>query len=153
MSKQPWWTIKGTDPWVTTTHKRSNRKTGIFLAVSLANQSDWICTKQTRIYVVHMHEIRMEGERHTHPLCLWRDKLYGSQPHMQTGWLHFNEAQLSERLWGTEWERFVRMFRPNPQFCRSTKMTMKEKSTLLTIQGWTFLLEDCGIAVRKLPLT
>jgi len=35
MSKQPWWTIKGTDPWVTTTHKRSNRKTGIFLAVCM----------------------------------------------------------------------------------------------------------------------
>jgi len=35
-----WWTITGTDHWVTTTHKRSNGKRGIFLAVSLANQSD-----------------------------------------------------------------------------------------------------------------
>ena len=46
----------------------------------------------------NLHEIWMEGERHTHSLCLWRDKLCGSQPHMQTRWLHFNEAQLSERL-------------------------------------------------------
>ena len=40
----------------------------------------------------------MEGERHTQILCLWRDKFCRSQPHMQTGWIHFNEAQLSERL-------------------------------------------------------
>ena len=44
----------------------------------------------------------MEGERYTHSLCLWRDKFCGSQPHMQTRWIHFNEAQLSERLWGTD---------------------------------------------------
>jgi len=30
--------------------------------------------------------------------CACRDKFCGSQPHMQTRWLHFNEAQLSERL-------------------------------------------------------
>jgi len=40
----------------------------------------------------------MEGERHTHLLYLWKDKLCGSQPHMKTGWLHFSEAQLCERL-------------------------------------------------------
>jgi len=34
----------------------------------------------------------------THSLCLWRNKLCGSQPYMQTRWLHFNEAPLSERL-------------------------------------------------------
>jgi len=45
------------------------------------------------------------------------------------------------------------MFRPNPHFCQSTKMTMKEKSTLLTMQGWTSPREDGGIAVRKLSLT
>jgi len=32
-------------------------------------------------------------------------------------------------------------------------MTMKEKSTLLTMQDWISLREDCGIAVRKLSLT
>ena len=32
--------IRRTDSWVTTTHKRSNGKRGIFLAVSLSNQSD-----------------------------------------------------------------------------------------------------------------
>ena len=30
--------------------------------------------------------------------CACGEKLCGSQPHMYTGWLHFNEAQLSERL-------------------------------------------------------
>jgi len=33
------------------------------------------------------------------------------------------------------------------------KMTIKEKSTLLTMQGWISLREDCGIAVKKLSLT
>jgi len=45
------------------------------------------------------------------------------------------------------------MFRPNPNIYQLMKMTMKEKSTLLTIQGWISLREDCGIAVRKLSLT
>jgi len=40
----------------------------------------------------------MEGKGHTHSLYLWGDKLCGSQPYMQTGWLHFNETQLSETL-------------------------------------------------------
>jgi len=44
--------------------------------VSHANQSDWICTKQTRIHVCYLHEIWMEGERHTHPLCLWKEINY-----------------------------------------------------------------------------
>jgi len=91
--------------------------------------------------------------RHTHSLCLWRNKFCGSQSHMQTRWLHFNEAQLSERLWGTDNERFVGMFRPNPHFYQSMKMIIKEMSTLLTMQGWISLREDCGIAVRKLSLT
>ena len=52
------------------------------MAVSLANQSDQISTKQTRIHGCRLHETWMEGERHTHSLCLWKDKLYGSQPHM-----------------------------------------------------------------------
>jgi len=42
------------------------------------------------------------------------------------------------------------MFRPNPHFYQSMRMTMKEESTLLTMQGWISLREDCGIAVRKL---
>jgi len=33
------------------------------------------------------------------------------------------------------------------------KMTIKEKSTLLSMQGWISLQEDSGIAVRKLSLT
>jgi len=32
-------------------------------------------------------------------------------------------------------------------------MIMKEESTLLTMQDWISLQEDCGIAVRKLCLT
>jgi len=82
MQKHLWWTFGENDPWITTTHKRSIGKRGIFLAVSLANQSDWICTKHTRIQWWHLHEIWIEGERHTHPLYLWRNKLCGSQPHM-----------------------------------------------------------------------
>jgi len=35
-----------------------------------------------RFHGCHLHEIRMEGEKHTYPLCLWRDKVCGSQPHM-----------------------------------------------------------------------
>ena len=69
-------------PWVTATYKWSKGKRGIFLGVSLANQSDWICTKQKRNHGCHLHYILMEGERHTHPLCFWRDKLCGPQPHM-----------------------------------------------------------------------
>jgi len=34
-------------------------------------------------------------------------------------------------------------------FCQSMKMNLKEKSIHLTIQGWTCLREDCGIAVGK----
>jgi len=45
------------------------------------------------------------------------------------------------------------MFRPNLHFCQSMKTTLKEKSILLTMQGWISLQEDCGIAVRKLSLT
>jgi len=30
---------------------------------------------------------------------------------------------------------------------------IKEKSTMLTMQGWISLQEDCGITVRKLSLT
>jgi len=45
------------------------------------------------------------------------------------------------------------MFRQNPHFCQLTKTILKERSTLLTIQGWVFLREDCGIAVRKRSLT
>ena len=71
---------------------------GHLLGCQPSNQSSWICIKQTRIHRCHLHEIWMEGEVHTHPLCLWRDKLCGSQPHMQTGWLHFNKAQVSQRL-------------------------------------------------------
>ena len=41
----------------------------------------------------------------------------------------------------------------NPHFHQSVKMIIKEKSTLLTMQGWISLREDCGIAVRKLSLT
>ena len=52
-----------------------------------------------------------------------------------------------------KWERSIEMFRPNPHFCQSTKMTLKEKSTVLTMQCWICLWEDCGIAVRKLSLT
>jgi len=103
------------------------------------------------IHGCHLHEIWMEVERHTHSLCLWRDKLCGSQPHMKTGQLHLNEAQLSARL--RHRESFLGMFTPNPLFCQSTKMAVKEKSTLLTMQGWTSLREDCGTAVRKLSLT
>ena len=40
-----------------------------------------------------------------------------------------------------------------PTLLPSLKMAIKEKPTLLTIQGWISLREDCGIAVRKLPLT
>ena len=54
---------------------------------------------------------------------------------------------------GTDNERSVGMFRPNPHFYQSVKMTIKETSTLLTMQGWISLREDCGIAVRKLSLT
>jgi len=47
----------------------------------------------------------MEGNRHTHPLilCLWQNKLCGSQPHMQTWWLHFSVHTLSwgKEKWGT----------------------------------------------------
>ena len=39
LQKHPWWTFGRNDPWVTTTHKRSNGKKGIFLAISLANQT------------------------------------------------------------------------------------------------------------------
>ena len=35
--------------------------------------------------------------------------------------------------------RSAGMFRPNPRFCQSMKMTMKDKSTLLTMQGWISL--------------
>jgi len=155
MQKHPWWAFGRNDPWVTTTNKRINGKRVIFLTVSLTNQSDWICSKETRIHWCRLHEIWMEGERHTQPLCLWRDELCGSQPHMQIRWLHFNEAQLSERLLGAgaNNERSVGMFRPNPHFYQSMKMTLKEKSTLRTTQGWISLREDCGIAVRKLSLT
>jgi len=45
------------------------------------------------------------------------------------------------------------MFRPNPHFYQSMKIAIKEKSTLLTMQGWISLQEDGGIAVRKLSLT
>jgi len=55
---------------------------GIFLAIILANWGDWICTKQTRIHGCRLYEIWMEGERHTQPLCLRRNKLCGSQPYM-----------------------------------------------------------------------
>jgi len=151
MQKHPWSTFGRNHPWVTTTHKRSNGKRGIFLAVSLANQSNWICTKQTRIYLCMRYGWKVKGI--PTKLCLWRDKLCGSQPHMQTGWLHFNEAQLSKRHWGIDETRFVGMFRLNPHFYQSMKMTMKEKSTLLTMQGWISLREDCGKAVRKLSLT
>jgi len=48
--------------------------------------------------------------------------------------------------------RSVEMFRPSPHFCQSMKMILKEKSTLLTMQVWVSLREDCGIAVRKLSL-
>jgi len=39
------------------------------------------------------------------------------------------------------------MLRPKPNsiFCQSPKMTLKEKSTLLTMQGWTSPREDYGI--------
>ena len=37
-----------------------------------------------------------------------------------------------------------------PTLYQSMKMTIKETSTLLTMQGWISLREDCGIAVRKL---
>jgi len=40
-----------------------------------------------------------------------------------------------------------------PTLLPSLKMAIKEKPTLLTIQGWISLREDCGIAVRKLSLT
>jgi len=44
---------------------------GVFLAVNLANQSDWICTKQTRIHRCRLHDIwmdSMEGEGKAYPL-------------------------------------------------------------------------------------
>jgi len=81
MQKHPWWTFGGNDPWITTTNKRSNGKRSVFLAVSLANHSDWICTEKARIHRCNLHEIWMEGERPTHSLCLWWDKFCGSQPH------------------------------------------------------------------------
>jgi len=40
----------------------------------------------------------------THCACGETNSL-DHKPHMQTRWLHFNEAQLSERLWGTDNER------------------------------------------------
>jgi len=63
-------------------NKRSNGKRSIFLVVSFATKSSWICPKQTRIHGCHLHKIWMEGEGHIRRLCLWRDKFCGSQPHM-----------------------------------------------------------------------
>ena len=45
------------------------------------------------------------------------------------------------------------MVRQNPHFCQSVETILKEKSTLLAMQGWIFLHEDYGIAVRKPSLT
>ena len=41
------------------------------------------------------------------------------------------------------------MFRPNPHFYQSMKMTIEEKSKLLTMQGWISLREDCGKAMTN----
>ena len=49
--------------------------------------------------------------------------------------------------------RYADTLRHNLHFCQSIKMILKEKSILLTIQGRTFLQEDCEIAVRKHSLT
>jgi len=69
----------------------------------------------------------------------------GSYTLMRHNSVKDSEAQISERC--------VKMFRQNPQFCQSTKTILKEKSTLLTMQGWIFLQEDCGMAARKHSLT
>jgi len=82
----------GTDPRVTTTYKRSNGKRGIvssWLSALPIKAIGYAPNKQEFTDAVAM---RYEKKRHTYSLCLWRDKHY-----METGQLHFNEAQLSER--------------------------------------------------------
>jgi len=107
MRKHPWWTFGGNDPWVTTTHKRSNGKRGIFLAVSPANQSDWICTKQIRI-----HQCKsawdMDGTWKAYPLSvlverqtLWITVSYcklGSYTSMRHNSVRDSEAQIMREV-------------------------------------------------------
>ena len=118
------WTFGITDRWVTTTHKRSNGKGGIFLAVNLAHQSSWICTEQTRIHGCGLQEIEMEGERHTYLLWLWRETLWITASYVK--WVA--TLQWGTTQWETVrhiWERSIGMFRLNPHLIQSTKMTMK----------------------------
>jgi len=63
--------------------------------------------------------------------------------------MRHNSVRVSRHRWG----RYVEMFRQNLHFCQSTKTIFEEKSTLLTMQAWIFMQEDCGIAVRKHSLT
>jgi len=51
---------------------------------------------------------------------------------MQTGWLHFNEAQLRDSQ-AQIMREVYRDVQTESTLCQSTKMTMKEKSTLLTM--------------------
>jgi len=74
----------------------------------------------------------------------------------QTPWIIFIASYVNwvaTLQWGTtHWEileaqmESVEMFRPNPHFCQSMRMTMKEKSTLLTMQCWIL----CKRTVEKL---
>jgi len=106
MRKHPWWTFGGNDTWITTTHKRSNGKRSIFLAVSLANQSDWIYTKQIRIHQCCLHELWMKGERHIHPLCLWKDKLMDHSLICKLGgYTSMRQNSVRDSLWDTDNER------------------------------------------------
>jgi len=109
------------------------------MAVSLANQNDRICTKQTRIDGSRLHEIWMEGERHTHPLCLWKGKLPKSGPHMQTGRL-LSMRHKSVRSPETQiMKEACRDVLTEPKFLPINKNDLEKKSTLLIMQGWISL--------------
>jgi len=49
--------------------------------------------------------------------------------------------------------KVCRDIQSNPYFCQSLKKNLKAKSVQMAMQGWIFLQEDCGIAMRKHPLT
>ena len=98
----------------------------------------------------------MDGERHTHPLsdCACGEansvdhsvicKL-GGYTLMRHNSVRDSEVQIIKEV--------CRDVQTEPTLLPISKMTMKEKSTLLTMQGWIPQQENCGIAARKLSLT
>jgi len=91
----------------------------------------------------------MEGERHTHPLCLGETNSVDHSLICKLG-SYFNEARLSERDWGTDKERGLQGCSDWTHTSANQWKWLWKKSTLLTMQGWISLRENCGIAVKKL---